>query len=68
MAIYFSMAFEHDSPAEHPEKLYREPKLMLAVGSCALVMFLCLIIDMPWLKKVFTPTAPVSSAYREQAR
>jgi len=35
MAIYFSLAFKHDSPAEHPEKLYRERKLMLAVVSCA---------------------------------
>jgi hypothetical protein len=41
---------------------------MLAVGSCALVMFLCLIVDMSWLKNVFTPTAPVSAAYTEQSR
>jgi 4-hydroxybenzoate polyprenyltransferase len=68
MAIYFSMAFQHDSPAEHPEKLYRDAKLMFAVGSCALVMVLCLIIDMPWLKGVITPTAPVSPAYTQQSR
>jgi decaprenyl-phosphate phosphoribosyltransferase len=68
MAVYFSMAFQHDSPAEHPEKLYRHAKLMFAVGSCALVMILCFLIDMPWLKTVFTPTAPVSPAYTEQWR
>src|SRR3984885_12109585 len=28
MAIYFKLAFEHSSAAQHPEKLYREPRLM----------------------------------------
>jgi decaprenyl-phosphate phosphoribosyltransferase len=63
MAIYFSLAFKHDSPAEHPEKLYRERKLMLAVVSCAAVMMLCMVVDMPWINSFFTPTAPVSRSY-----
>ena len=63
MTIYFVLAFKRDSPVEHPEKLYREWKLMLAVGSCAAVMTVCLVVDMPWINNFFTPTAPVSGAY-----
>lgn len=64
MAIYFSLAFKRDSPAEHPETLYKERKLMLAVVGCSVVMILCLVVDMPWISSFFTPTAPVSRAYR----
>jgi decaprenyl-phosphate phosphoribosyltransferase len=63
MTIYFVLAFKRDSPVEHPEKLYREWKLMLAVVSCAAVMTVCLVVDMPWINNFFTPTAPVSGAY-----
>ena len=63
MAVYFSLAFKPDSPAEHPEKIYREWKFMLVVTSCSLVMVLCLVVDMPWIYKLFTPTAPVPSIH-----
>ncbi len=59
MAVYFSLAFRDDSPAEHPEKLYREWKLMVSVAACVAIMLLCLTIDMPWLRTSFSPTAPV---------
>lgn len=59
MAIYFSMAFKPNSPAEHPEKLYREWKLMAATAVCVACMLLCLTVDMPWLERAFPPTAPV---------
>jgi 4-hydroxybenzoate polyprenyltransferase len=63
MAMYFVLAFKRDSPAEHPEKLYRDRKLMLAVISCTLVIIFCLASDMPWINYFFAPTAPVSRAY-----
>jgi decaprenyl-phosphate phosphoribosyltransferase len=66
MAIYFVLASKRDSPAEHPEKLYRERKLMLAVVSCSVVMIFCLVVDMPWINNFFTPTAPVSGVYVER--
>ena len=66
MAIYFVLACKRDSPAEHPEKLYREGKLMLAVVSCSVVMILCMFVDMPWFNNFFPPTAPVSGAYVER--
>ena len=65
MAIYFVLACKRDSPVEHPEKLYREWKLMLAVVTCTAVMVVCLVVDMPWINRTFTPTAPVSGAYEE---
>jgi decaprenyl-phosphate phosphoribosyltransferase len=63
MAIYLSLAFKPESAVEHPEKLYREPKLMLAVLACVVVMAICLSVDMPKLYTTFRPTAPVSRAY-----
>jgi 4-hydroxybenzoate polyprenyltransferase len=63
MAIYFVLAWKRDSPVEHPEKLYREWKLMFAVVSCTAVMIVCLVVDMPWISNIFIPTAPVSGAY-----
>jgi 4-hydroxybenzoate polyprenyltransferase len=66
MAIYFVLACKRDSPAEHPEMLYRERKLMIAVVGCTAVMICCLVFDMPWMSSFFTPTAPVSNAYIER--
>ncbi len=63
MSVYFSLAFKPNSPAEHPEKLWRERKLMLAIFGCTAAMMLCLVIDIPWVSRIFAPTAPVSGAY-----
>ena len=62
MAVYFSLAFKPESPAEHAEKIYREWKFMLVVTSCTLVMTLCLVVDMPWVYHLFTPTAPIAGS------
>src|SRR5581483_396684 len=40
MAIYLSLSFKEDSAVQRPEGLYREPRLMLAVGTCAIAMVL----------------------------
>ncbi len=61
-------AFKRDSAVEYPEKLYREPRLMLAVIGCALVMTTCLLVDMPKLGRLFAPTAPVAPAYSRPVR
>jgi 4-hydroxybenzoate polyprenyltransferase len=58
MAMYLDIAFKPDSAAQRPEGLYREPKLMAAVISCALVMGALMVIDVPSLQTVFAPTAP----------
>jgi decaprenyl-phosphate phosphoribosyltransferase len=58
MAIYLKLAFKHDSAVQNPEKLYREPLLMAAFTSTALVMGLLLFIRIPRLEMFFTPTLP----------
>jgi 4-hydroxybenzoate polyprenyltransferase len=53
MAIYLSMAFKPNSAAQHPEGLYREPRLMAAVIACSAVMLSLLFINIPIMHTVF---------------
>lgn len=56
MAYYMHLGFKPDSPAQRPENLYREPRLMalvaLSFGACALLLFL----DLPQLEEFFYVT------------
>jgi 4-hydroxybenzoate polyprenyltransferase len=56
MAVYLHIAFQPDSAAQAPEKLYREPWLMASVVACAAVMLLCLFVDIPLLRGLFHPS------------
>ncbi|MEK6287965.1 MAG: UbiA family prenyltransferase [Acidobacteriota bacterium] len=58
MAAYLSLAFKKDSAVQRPEGLYREPRLMAAVISCAALMVLLLFIDVPILHRIFVPSTP----------
>ena len=58
MAEYLRLGLEPDSPTQRPEALYREPRLMLACGTCFVIMLVCLFVDMPWLDALLTPMAP----------
>jgi len=58
MAIYLSLAFKKDSAAQNPEGLYREPKLMTAVVTCAVVMGVLMLVNIPAMQTIFAPTAP----------
>lgn len=58
MATYLSLAFKKDSAVQRPEGLYREPRLMVAVVSCAVLMVLLLFVDVPILYQIFVPSAP----------
>lgn len=59
MAVYFAIAFKPDSAAESPEKLYREPALVVSVLLCGAVMSVLCFVRIPVLHDVFAPTAPV---------
>ena len=59
MAIYFHLAFQHHSAVQNPEKLYREPRLMLWFSATVAIMVLLLFMRMPWLENIFIPTIPV---------
>ena len=58
MAIYFGLAFHHESSVQNPEKLYREPKLMVALVVCIAVFTVLLFVDMPWLVNLFPQSRP----------
>ncbi len=55
MARYLSLAFQANSPVQHPESLYRVRSLMvltvLAFAVCAALLF----VDIPWLSRFFAP-------------
>jgi decaprenyl-phosphate phosphoribosyltransferase len=56
MAVYLRLAFKRESAVVNPEKLYREPLLMVAVGLCALVMIVLMVVDIPVLDTILRPT------------
>jgi 4-hydroxybenzoate polyprenyltransferase len=56
MAAYLELVFHPDSAAQRPEKLYREPALMLAVVTCAASMAALLFVDVPALHHLFPPS------------
>jgi decaprenyl-phosphate phosphoribosyltransferase len=56
MAIYFKLAFKHNSAVQNPEKLYREPGLMLWFAATVIVMVMLLFVRLPWLEGAFMPT------------
>ena len=59
MAIYFKLAFQPNSAVQNPEKLYREPGLMLWFAGTVIAMTLLLFVRLPWLENLFMPTLPV---------
>ena len=56
MAIYFKLAFKHNSAVQNPEKLYREPGLMVWFTATVVVMVMLLFVRLPWLENIFMPT------------
>jgi 4-hydroxybenzoate polyprenyltransferase len=57
MAVYLALAFRHDSAAQAPEKLWREPLLVVATAVCAAVMLTCLVVNVPSLHRLFPQTS-----------
>jgi decaprenyl-phosphate phosphoribosyltransferase len=53
MAVYFNLAFVQDSPVQNPEKLYREPRLMVLLAACSFVLCVMSFVNLPWLAQVF---------------
>lgn len=53
MAVYFELSFSHDSPVQNPEKLYRQPRLMVLLAACSIVLIVTSFVHMPWLAEVF---------------
>ena len=60
MSTYFRLAFQQNSAAQNPEKLYREPVLMIEAGLATVSMIYLLYVDIPILNLVFSPTLPAA--------
>jgi len=58
MAIYLDIAFQENSAAQAPEKLHREPRLMVAVVLATIVIASLCFIDLPTVHQLFAPTLP----------
>jgi 4-hydroxybenzoate polyprenyltransferase len=56
MAQYFGLSFSEDSAVQNPEKLYREPRLMIPFAITAVCMCLLLFVHIPLLADLFTPS------------
>jgi hypothetical protein len=53
MVDYFNLSFALDSPVQHPEKLYREPRFMILLAACCVVLVAMAFVNLPWLAQVF---------------
>jgi decaprenyl-phosphate phosphoribosyltransferase len=56
MAVYLSLAFKENGAAQAPERLTREPLLMVSVIICAVLLAVLLCFDIPILHRIFAPT------------
>ena len=56
MAVYMKIGFKEESAAQAPEKLYKEPLLMVSVVACATLLGVLLFVDIPIMHKVFDPS------------
>ncbi len=54
MATYFHLSFRPGSAVQNPEKLYREPLLMVELVVTTTAILLLLFIDLPFLGRMFT--------------
>jgi len=59
MATYFDLAFKPNSSVQNPEKLYREPVLMVELALTSVVITTLLFVNIPLLAKLFTPSTPI---------
>ncbi len=56
MAWYIHIGFQHDSPAQYPERLFMQKGFAAYTSLCAIVMIALLYIDIPMITEVFSPT------------
>ena len=55
MAYYLHLSYSPNSPAQYPERLYREPWLMVVVGLAFAACGALLFIDIPAFETLFAP-------------
>ena len=68
MAIYFDLAFHPNSAVQHPEKLYRQPTLMVTTIITSAVFVALLYCNIPWIGRFFSPTLPQAHTIKVSKR
>jgi 4-hydroxybenzoate polyprenyltransferase len=63
MAIYFELAFKPASAVQNPEKLYREPLLMIPFTVTVVAMIFLIFVRIPRLESFFVPTLPQAASH-----
>jgi hypothetical protein len=58
MSTYFALAFRQNSAVQNPEKLYREPVLIIEAALLSALIVVLLYVDVPILSRIFAPTLP----------
>jgi len=58
MAVYFSLSFRHESAVQNPQRLYREPSLMVPLCICVALIALLLFVNVPWIATIFPRSTP----------
>ncbi len=60
-AWYIHLGFLSDSPAQYPEKLFRQTGFTAYAILCVVVMVGLLFWDVPMIGRIFAPTIPTKS-------
>jgi decaprenyl-phosphate phosphoribosyltransferase len=68
MSTYFRLAFQPNSAAQDPEKLYREPLLMTEAVLISVSMIALFYFDIPPLGRIFRPLCHRFSDFEFAAR
>lgn len=55
--MYMRLSFWDDSPAQYPEKLYRQRGLVIYSGLCLILVLALLFIDVPFIARLFEPVS-----------
>ena len=58
MAMYMHLGLLPNSPAQHPEALFRHPSFVAYGCATAVVLIVCSVIRLPWLDRLFQTTIP----------
>jgi hypothetical protein len=58
MAMYMHLGLLPNSPAQHPEALFRHRPFLLYSCLTALVLLVCVVVRFAWLDRIFESTLP----------
>jgi len=64
MAVYLSISLREESPAQAPERLYREPLLVISCIVCTVTLVTLMFVDIPSLGRTIQPDFPTTKVER----